>query len=80
MMERIWAIEQRSEEQDKEAKDPKHWKLSREDFRQAVAESLSLISRTLQNNLIVPSWGYFCGIIREIFEMCRPIENGRVAT
>jgi hypothetical protein len=64
MMDRIWAIERQTEELDKEAKDPKHWKLSHDDFRVCIAECLPLISRTLQNNLIVPSWGYFCGIIK----------------
>jgi glutaminase len=80
MMQRIWDFERESEEQDKEAKDPKHWKLSREDFCKAVAESMTLISRTLQNNLIVPSWGYFCGIIKEIYDCCQPIHEGKVAS
>lgn len=44
-----------------------------------ISESLTLITRTLQNNLVVPSWGYFCGIIREIYETCAPIRDGRVA-
>lgn len=83
MMEKIWQIEKHNEEVANEAKDPKHWKLKKEDFCRSVVtsfapslrsfscitESLTLISRTLQNDLIVPSWNHFCGIIKEIFEM-----------
>uniref|UniRef100_A0A7E4UNM0 glutaminase n=1 Tax=Panagrellus redivivus TaxID=6233 RepID=A0A7E4UNM0_PANRE len=80
MMERIWRIERENEEISNEARDPKHWKLSKNDFKLCVIESLSLISRTLQNNLIVPSWNPFCNIIKEIFEAVRPLSDGDVAT
>ena len=33
-----------------------------------ISESLSLIARTLQNDLVVPSWNQFCGRMREIYE------------
>lgn len=68
MMDRIWKIEKMKEEVSNEAKDPKHWKLSREDFKLCINESLTLISRTLQNNLIIPSWQQFCTIIKAIYE------------
>ena len=73
MMDKIWKIEQMKEEVSNEAKDPKHWKLSQEDFKLCINESLTLISRTLQNNLIIPSWQQFCTIIKSIYEHVRLI-------
>uniref|UniRef100_A0A914BYA5 glutaminase n=1 Tax=Acrobeloides nanus TaxID=290746 RepID=A0A914BYA5_9BILA len=80
MMERIKKLEQEKEELSNEAKDPKHWKLKEKDFKVCITESLSLISRTLQNNLIVPSWLQFCDIIKEIFDMCKEVRDGKVAS
>ena len=68
MMKKIHEIEEENEEHFKEARDPKHWKLGKEDFKKCIAESLSLVSRTLQNDLIVPSWNQFCNRIKEIYE------------
>uniref|UniRef100_A0A7E4W387 glutaminase n=1 Tax=Panagrellus redivivus TaxID=6233 RepID=A0A7E4W387_PANRE len=79
MMRRIHEIEKLKEEQFMEARDPKHWKLNREDFKSCISESLSLISRTLQNDLIIPSWNQFCTRIREIYEKCQNIDDGKVA-
>lgn len=67
MMEKIREIEREREDSRGEAKDPRHWKLGREDFKQCIAESLSLISKTLQNDLIVPCWNEFTPIIKDIF-------------
>lgn len=76
MMEKIWKIEQEKENVSNEAKDPKHWKLSRSEFKLCINESLCLISRTLQNNLVIPSWHQFCMIIKEIYDsvsqLCAP--------
>jgi len=80
MMDRIWKIEKMKEEVSNEAKDPKHWKLSHEDFKLCINESLALISRTLQNNLIIPSWQQFCTIIKAIYEHCKSVKAGKVAT
>ncbi|KAH7700457.1 glutaminase kidney isoform [Aphelenchoides avenae] len=80
MMEKIWRIEKHNEELANEAKDPKHWKLKKEDFCGCISESLTLISRTLQNDLIVPSWSHFCGTIKEIYEMCQHVTEGNVAS
>lgn len=67
MMEKIRQIEQQKEDSCGEAKDPRHWKLRRDDFKLCISESLSLISQTLQNDLIVPSWCEFTRIIKEIY-------------
>ncbi|KAI1726748.1 glutaminase domain-containing protein [Ditylenchus destructor] len=80
MMEKIYEIERETEEMDKEAKDPKHWKLKLDDFRMCISQSLNLISRTLQNSLIVPSWSQFCDIIKEIYNVCTEMKDGKVAT
>uniref|UniRef100_A0AC34QCD3 Glutaminase n=1 Tax=Panagrolaimus sp. JU765 TaxID=591449 RepID=A0AC34QCD3_9BILA len=79
MMEKIREIEQEKEELFKEARDPKHWKLGKQDFKTCISQSLSLISRTLQNDLIVPSWNQFCSRIKSIYEKCKPITDGKVA-
>ncbi|KAI6185135.1 No extended memory [Aphelenchoides fujianensis] len=79
MMAQIWAIEKEKEERSCEAKVVKHWKLAREDFMRCIAESMSLISKTLQNDLVIPSWGSFTRIIGEIYEKCRLIDSGEVA-
>ncbi|KAI6211524.1 No extended memory [Aphelenchoides besseyi] len=80
MMDIILAIEKKSEERANEAKDPKHWRLSKKDFCRCVSESLNLISRTLRNQLIIPSWTQFCKTIKEIYETCKSHNNGSVAT
>ncbi|KAI6221261.1 No extended memory [Aphelenchoides besseyi] len=79
MMKRIWSIEKEKEERSCEARDPKHWKLAREDFIKCINESISLISKTLQNELIIPSWGTFTRIIRDIYEEVRNLDAGKVA-
>ncbi|KAI6206513.1 hypothetical protein M3Y94_00920600 [Aphelenchoides besseyi] len=80
MMDIILAIEKKSEERANEAKDPKHWRLSKKDFCRCVSESLNLISRTLRNQLIIPSWTQFCKTIKEIYETCKLNNDGSVAT
>ncbi|CAD5213022.1 unnamed protein product [Bursaphelenchus okinawaensis] len=80
MMNKICHIEKESEEMAKEAKDPKHWKLSKEDFIRCVSESLPLISRTIQNQLTVPSWTSFCKVIEDIYRICERNEDGQVAS
>ncbi|KAI6233174.1 No extended memory [Aphelenchoides fujianensis] len=80
MMAIIWEIERRSEERTHEAKDPRHWRLSRADFCRCVAEALDLVSRTLRNQLVIPSWAQFCATIGDIYRACAPLEGGRVAT
>lgn len=66
-MARIREIERRSEERTHEAKDPRHWRLARADFCRCVAEALDLVSRTLRNQLVIPSWTQFCGTLEEIY-------------
>ncbi|KAI6170683.1 No extended memory [Aphelenchoides bicaudatus] len=80
MMELIWDIERRSEERTAEAKDPKHWRLNKKDFCRCVSESLGLISATLRNQLVIPSWTQFCSVIQEIFNNCKQINSGNVAS
>ncbi|KAK0395019.1 hypothetical protein QR680_001068 [Steinernema hermaphroditum] len=80
MMDKVRAFENELEERLNEAKDPKHWKLRRTEFKKCIAESVVLITQALQNNLIVPSWSQFTTIIREIYYKCLSIETGSVAT
>uniref|UniRef100_A0A914EFU2 glutaminase n=1 Tax=Acrobeloides nanus TaxID=290746 RepID=A0A914EFU2_9BILA len=68
MMEKIHKIEQEKEERFLEARDPKQWKLEKEDFK-----------KTLQNDLIIPSWHQFCCQIKSIYEFCKPVTQGKVA-
>ncbi|KAL3120994.1 hypothetical protein niasHT_009645 [Heterodera trifolii] len=79
MMRKIREIENEKEERMNEARDPKHWKMSHNDFKRVIGESLSLIVQTLQNDLIVPAWAHFGSIIKEIYTECIPITDGNVA-
>uniref|UniRef100_A0A1I8BIG9 glutaminase n=1 Tax=Meloidogyne hapla TaxID=6305 RepID=A0A1I8BIG9_MELHA len=79
MMRKISEIENEKEEKSNEARDPKHWKLSKNDFKRVISESMSLIVQTIQGDLIVPAWGHFTKIIKEIYEECKPITEGKVA-
>uniref|UniRef100_A0AC35U4D9 Glutaminase n=1 Tax=Rhabditophanes sp. KR3021 TaxID=114890 RepID=A0AC35U4D9_9BILA len=79
MMDMIWKIEFEKEEKCMEMKDPKTWKLSEADFRLSIGGSIEIISQTLQNNLIIPSWTQFCSRIKEIFDSCKDIHEGKVA-
>jgi len=42
MMRKISEIENEKEEKSNEARDPKHWKLSRNDFKRVISESSKL--------------------------------------
>ncbi|CAK5082676.1 unnamed protein product [Meloidogyne enterolobii] len=79
MMRKISEIENEKEEKSNEARDPKHWKLSKNDFKRVISESMSLIVQTIQGDLIVPAWAHFTKIIKEIYEECKPITEGKVA-
>jgi hypothetical protein len=68
MMRKIREIEREREELMNETKDPKHWKLRTEDFMKCIGESLALISQTLQNDLVIPSWSQFTVRIKNIYE------------
>lgn len=67
MMAKIWEIERRKEELTCEAREAKHWKLKKEDFVKCIGEAMCLISKTLQNDLVIPRWGSFTRSIKEIY-------------
>lgn len=79
MMENIIKIEVEKEEKCMEMKDPKTWRMSEADFRLCIRPCIDIISQTLQNNLIIPSWNTFVGKIREIYELCKEIKDGKIA-
>uniref|UniRef100_A0AAF5DQR6 glutaminase n=2 Tax=Strongyloides stercoralis TaxID=6248 RepID=A0AAF5DQR6_STRER len=79
MMENIIKIEVEKEEKSMEMKDPKAWRMSEADFRLCIRPCIDIISQTLQNNLIIPSWNTFVGKIREIYELCKDIKDGKIA-
>ncbi|RCN32899.1 glutaminase [Ancylostoma caninum] len=60
--------------------DARNFLLSRDKFKECIHPSVQLISQALRNHLIIPSWGEFCGQIKTIFEECRLIKEGSVAT
>ncbi|KAK6048575.1 hypothetical protein COOONC_13920, partial [Cooperia oncophora] len=41
---------------------------------------MQLISQALRNHLIIPSWGEFCAQVKAIFEECKHVKDGNVAT
>ncbi|CAD5218157.1 unnamed protein product [Bursaphelenchus okinawaensis] len=60
--------------------DVKRYRLPRDQFKDCIHPSISLISQALRNELIVPSWKEFTDKITEIFEDCRTCVEGNVAT
>ncbi|KHJ92218.1 glutaminase [Oesophagostomum dentatum] len=74
MMDRIRQIEDLRED------DNKGIHLRRHAFKECISPSMQLISQALRNQMIIPSWTEFCGRIKEIFDECRDINSGAVAT
>ncbi|KAL6735433.1 hypothetical protein Aduo_005876 [Ancylostoma duodenale] len=62
MMERIQRIEDLREDENQ------GFHLRRHAFKECITPSIQLISQVLRNQIIIPSWGEFCGRIKEIFE------------
>jgi glutaminase len=65
---------------DDEWMDVKRYRLPREEFKDCVHPSISLISQALRNELVVPSWKEFITKIEEIFNECKCICDGNLAT
>uniref|UniRef100_A0A914XNI1 Glutaminase EF-hand domain-containing protein n=1 Tax=Plectus sambesii TaxID=2011161 RepID=A0A914XNI1_9BILA len=63
MMDMIKVIELEQEALTNEMKDPRHWNMSRAQFKSCISGSLVLITQALRNNLIVPSWQEFTDAI-----------------
>ncbi|VDM67346.1 unnamed protein product, partial [Strongylus vulgaris] len=80
MMRRLKQIEKQEEAKMKEATEPKHWKLGRDQFKECIAYSVDLIAQALRNNLVIPSWHTFIDQIRVIYQECGEISDGSVAT
>jgi len=49
-------------------------------FNYIISPNLSLISRIIQRQLIIPDWCAFVGTLQEIFDECCSIEGGKVAS
>ncbi|CAJ0959639.1 unnamed protein product, partial [Mesorhabditis belari] len=75
MMDQIRTFEETKEEDDERV-----LHMRRDIFKECIQSSVQLISQALRNHLIIPSWGEFCLKIRDIFEECRGINGGTVAT
>ncbi|KAI6193256.1 Glutaminase [Aphelenchoides besseyi] len=63
-----------------ECVDVKRYRLPRAQFKDCIRPSISLINKVLANDLVVPNWREFTEKISEIFEQCRDINMGEVAT
>jgi len=79
MMMKIQQIEEEHERKGQDVRDPKKWKLNKDDFMNCVSLSLGPVTRALQNDLIVPSWLEFCSRIKEIFLQVKNVTGGKVA-
>ncbi|KAI6181246.1 Inosine-5'-monophosphate dehydrogenase [Aphelenchoides besseyi] len=77
MMEKICEYETRMQD---ESVDVKRYRLPREQFKDCIHPSISLISQALRNELIVPSWKEFTDKVTEIFNECRCINDGELAS
>uniref|UniRef100_A0AC35U7C6 Glutaminase n=1 Tax=Rhabditophanes sp. KR3021 TaxID=114890 RepID=A0AC35U7C6_9BILA len=60
--------------------DFRHYRLNRTKFRECIQPSIALVSQALRNQLVIPNWSEFVSKIKEIFEECRGITDGEVAT
>ncbi|KAJ1365055.1 hypothetical protein KIN20_025274 [Parelaphostrongylus tenuis] len=80
MMRYLKEIEKQEEAKRNEVTEPKHWKLSKEQFKECVAYSVDLISQALQNNFVIPSWSEFVNQIKIFYLECHEIRCGSVAT
>uniref|UniRef100_A0A1I7WV47 glutaminase n=1 Tax=Heterorhabditis bacteriophora TaxID=37862 RepID=A0A1I7WV47_HETBA len=74
-MDQIKNIEDLRENDDNRGLDMK-----RQMFKDCIQPSVQLISQALRNQMIIPSWGEFCSRIKEIFDECRDVTGGEVAT
>ncbi|VDK72175.1 unnamed protein product [Onchocerca ochengi] len=59
--------------------DTRHCLLNKEQFKECIRPSINLIAQTLRNDLIIPCWGEFIAKIKEIFDECALIHEGKVA-
>uniref|UniRef100_A0A0R3RYX8 glutaminase n=1 Tax=Elaeophora elaphi TaxID=1147741 RepID=A0A0R3RYX8_9BILA len=59
--------------------DTRHCLLTKEQFKECIRPSINLIAQTLRNDLIIPCWGEFTAKIKEIFDECASIHEGKVA-
>ncbi|CDH93328.1 glutaminase [Caenorhabditis elegans] len=70
----------RMKKHDEENEDSRQWAMSQEKFKEIIFPCTILISRTLRNQLIIPSWLEFTQLIETIFETCRESKEGEVAS
>uniref|UniRef100_A0A914XA53 glutaminase n=1 Tax=Plectus sambesii TaxID=2011161 RepID=A0A914XA53_9BILA len=80
MMDKLREIAQEREALSNETRDLAHWNLDRAQFKSCVNGSLVIITQALRNNLIVPSWSTFVDHMKEIFNKCKTVDEGHVAT
>ncbi|PIC44135.1 hypothetical protein B9Z55_004607 [Caenorhabditis nigoni] len=80
MMEKIRDFEKIAEEKIAEAKEQKHWKLTKEQFKECISPSIDIVSRALQTDMVIPNWINFVEKIRNIYNECKEIKDGQVAT
>ncbi|KAK6103293.1 Glutaminase family protein [Brugia pahangi] len=59
--------------------DTRHCLLNKKQFKECIRPSINLIAQTLRNDLIIPCWGEFTAKIKEIFDECANIHEGKVA-
>ncbi|CAI4232812.1 unnamed protein product [Auanema sp. JU1783] len=79
LMTKLHAIEKEEEERNNEQQEQKHWKLSREQFKECISGCVDLISTALQNDLVIPCWQHFVETIKQIFNECAEETGGQVA-
>jgi len=54
--------------------------LNKEVFRRVIQSDFQLISKAFKNQLIIPEFPDFCKVIKEIYEDCKQINTGNVAS
>ncbi|CAD6190885.1 unnamed protein product [Caenorhabditis auriculariae] len=54
--------------------------LDKETFKKHVGSGISVISKALKRHMVIPDWEKFVGELTVLFEDCRNIKSGNVAT
>ncbi|TKR82190.1 hypothetical protein L596_015952 [Steinernema carpocapsae] len=54
--------------------------LDRESFKECISPSIELLNSALQKKLIIPEWQTFTSDIADLYEQCKPITDGEVAS
>ncbi|CAB3405636.1 unnamed protein product [Caenorhabditis bovis] len=80
MMKKIDYYFKNEEEKSAEGSDHKHYILEKKRFLECVRLSMDVVGQVIANDLVIPNWSLFVSKIGQIYEECKEITDGKVAT